>query len=119
MWARQTRPHSAATFSRAAQQELTEASRLLDLSEHRLGQLLAQAIEAFVAAGLDFLPHRGEARAAALSHGRMLRPPRRDISVNAQRLQRDQIGIGAIASVGRQLRRSCGRASLAATIGVS
>jgi hypothetical protein len=28
----------------AAQQELAEAARLLDLSEHRLGQLLAQAI---------------------------------------------------------------------------
>ena len=35
----------------AAQQELTEAPRLLDLSEHRLGQFLAQAIGAFVAAG--------------------------------------------------------------------
>ena len=34
----------AAHLVDAAQQELTEAARLLDLSEHRLGQLLAQAI---------------------------------------------------------------------------
>jgi len=51
----------------AAQQELAEAARLLDLSEHRLRQLLPQAIGADVAAGLDLLAHRGDAPTAAFS----------------------------------------------------
>ena len=38
----QTMAHSAHTFFEAAQQELAETARLFDLSEHRLGQLLAQ-----------------------------------------------------------------------------
>src|SRR5271167_4602020 len=50
-----------------AQQELTEAAGLLDLPEHRLGQLLAQAIRGVVSAGLDFLAHGGDACAAAFS----------------------------------------------------
>ena len=37
----------------AAQQELAESARLFDLSEHRLGQLLAQPVGAGVSAGLD------------------------------------------------------------------
>jgi hypothetical protein len=32
----------------AAQQELAESTRLFDLSEHRLGQLLAQPVRAVV-----------------------------------------------------------------------
>jgi hypothetical protein len=37
----------------AAQQELAESARLFDLSEHRLGQLLAQPVGAGVSGGLD------------------------------------------------------------------
>src|SRR5271157_6137386 len=55
-----------------AHQELTEAASLLDLPEHRLGQLLAQAIRGFVSAGLDLLTHGGDARASALSVSRVL-----------------------------------------------
>jgi hypothetical protein len=36
----------------AAQQELAESARLFDLSEHWLGQLLAQPVRAVVAAAL-------------------------------------------------------------------
>jgi hypothetical protein len=41
----------------AAQQELAESARLFDLSEHRLGQLLAQPVGAGVSAGLDLGAH--------------------------------------------------------------
>ena len=40
-----------AHFFEAAQQELTETAGLFDLSEHRLGQLLAQPVGARVPAG--------------------------------------------------------------------
>src|SRR5271166_6213262 len=65
-----------------AQQELTEAARLLDLSEHRLRQLLPQAIGTLVAAGLDLLAHRGDARAAAFSRAGVLGPSRRAVGVD-------------------------------------
>jgi hypothetical protein len=42
-----------AHFFEAAQQELAETARLFDLSEHWLGQLLAQPVGARVPAGLD------------------------------------------------------------------
>jgi hypothetical protein len=51
LWARQT-PLSGGLLD-AAREKLTEAARLLDLSEHRFGQLLSQAIRAGVATGLD------------------------------------------------------------------
>ena len=82
----------------AAQQELAEAPRLLDLSEHRLGQLLSQAVGAGVAAGLDFFAHGGDAGAAAFSFPGVLGPPRRDIGVDLALLQRRKIGVGAIAA---------------------
>ena len=41
-----------AHFFEAAQQELAETARLFDLSEHRLGQLLAQPVGARVPDGL-------------------------------------------------------------------
>jgi hypothetical protein len=104
----------------AAQQELTKAARLPDLSEHRLGQLPAQAIGAFVAAGLDLLAHRGDARAPAFSFSRVLGPSRFDVGVDHAFLQRRKVGVGAIAGVGRQ---GCGGlrprlALIASTIGV-
>ena len=87
LWARQTRHHSAATFS--TQPELAEAARLLDLSEHRLGQLLARAIGAGMTAGLDF--HGDDARAAALSFPCVLGPSRRDIGVDLTFLHRRKV----------------------------
>ena len=41
----------------AAHQELAESACLLDLPEHRLGELLAQSVGAGVPAGLDFCAH--------------------------------------------------------------
>ena len=89
-----------------AQRELAKAARLLDLSEHRLGQLLAQGIGAVVAAGLDLFAHRGDARAAAFSRAGVFGPPGRDIGVDPAFLQRREVGVGAVAGVGRKLRRS-------------
>ena len=40
-----------------SQQKLAGAAGLLDLSEHRLGQLLAQPIAARITAGLDLFTH--------------------------------------------------------------
>ena len=51
-----------AHFFEAAQQELAEAARLFDLSEHRLGQLFAQPVGAGVSAGLDLGAHAFDAR---------------------------------------------------------
>jgi hypothetical protein len=61
-----------AHFFEAAQQELAETAGLFDLSEHRLGQLLAQPVRARVPAGLDLRAHcldarRGESCAALAS----------------------------------------------------
>src|ERR1700730_3870613 len=50
-----------AYFFEAAQQELTETAGLFDLSEHRLGQLLAQPVGARVPASLDLREHFLEA----------------------------------------------------------
>ena len=75
-----------AARSRAPQQELAEAARLLDLPEHRFGQLLAQPVGAVVTASLDFLAHGLDARWgagrfwrrrwAASAGGRRCRPRR-------------------------------------------
>ena len=46
----------------AAQQELAESARLFDLSEHRLGQLLAQPVGAGVSASLELGAHGFDAR---------------------------------------------------------
>jgi hypothetical protein len=58
----------------AAQQELAETSGLLDLPEHRLGQLLAQAIRGVVA-GPDLLAHGRHAFASAFAVDRCLARP--------------------------------------------
>ena len=84
----------------AAQQELAEAARLLDLAEHRFGQLFPQPVRAGMAAGLDLLAHGGDAGAAAFSRAGVLGPSRRDIGVDFAFLQRREVGVGAIAGVG-------------------
>ena len=82
----------------AAQEKLTEAARLLDLSEHRLGQLLSSAVRAGVPAGLDSFAHGGDADAAAFSFPGVLGPPRRDVGVDLAFLHRRKVGVGAIAA---------------------
>ena len=64
-------PFAAHVFD-AAQQNLAEAAGLLSLAEHWLGQLLSQALGAFVAACLDFFAHGFDPR---FGQGR-LRPGR-------------------------------------------
>ena len=52
----------ASDVVKAAQQELSEASGLLDLSEHRLDDLLAQAVAAAPASTLELHRHGGLTR---------------------------------------------------------
>src|ERR1700686_1580475 len=47
----------------AAQEELAEASGMLDLAEHRFDDLLSQAVAAAPAGALEFCRHGGLARA--------------------------------------------------------
>ena len=53
----------------------SKCSTMLDLSEHRLGQLLSEAVGAGVPAGPDFFAHGGDARAAAFSFACVLPEP--------------------------------------------
>jgi hypothetical protein len=101
-WARQTRPYSRATLVNAAQPELAEASGLLDLPEHRLGQLLARAIRGGVA-GPDLLAHGRHALAFAFAVDRMLGASGGDGGVDVAALPRLKIGVRATAGVGRGL----------------
>jgi hypothetical protein len=50
-------------FLDPAQQELAEASRLLDLPEHRLDHLLAQSVAAAIASTPELGDHSGNERA--------------------------------------------------------
>src|ERR1700719_1910782 len=53
----------------AAQEELAEASRMLDLAEHRFDDLLSQSVAAAAAGALEFGRHGGLARAFGPSAG--------------------------------------------------
>src|SRR5580658_7366090 len=55
-----------------AHQELTKAAGLLDLPEHRLGQLLAQSVWGVVAAGPDLVAQSRRPLGSAFAVGRML-----------------------------------------------
>src|ERR1700730_2772648 len=105
-----------AYFFEAAQQELTETAGLFDLSEHRLGQLLAQPVGARVPAGLDLRAHSLYARRFANRLRRELRggglvcdragngvsgPAGRHIGIDVAVLQRLEIGLRAVAGVRR------------------
>jgi hypothetical protein len=72
LWTVQDGPLGAHFFE-AAQQELAETAGLFDLSEHRLGQLLAQPVGARVPAGLDLRAHCLDARRFASRLRRELR----------------------------------------------
>ena len=76
-----------AHFLYTAQQKLAEASCLLDLPEHRLDDLLSQAVAAAISGALEFLPHRLGQRAAGLRAWLgigMLGAPCRDIGVDVR-----------------------------------
>jgi putative transposase len=62
---------------KAAQQELSKSSRLLDLPEHWLHDLLSQSVAAAITGALQLLPHFLRHLAADLTRGlgRMLGPP--------------------------------------------
>src|SRR5258708_35116551 len=75
----------------AAQEELAEASGMLDLAEHRFDDLLSQAVAAAPAGALEFCRHGGLARA----FGPASRP--RGLRLAVARPTRGQIARGAAA----------------------
>src|SRR5260370_5811562 len=88
----------------AAQEELAEASGMLDLAEHRFDDLLSQAVAAAPARALEFCRHGGLARA----FGALSRPGGLRLAV--ARPTRGQVnrpptaggvGDGALAAVAR------------------
>ena len=91
-------------FVEPAQQKLTESSCLLDLSEDRLEDLLAQPVAASVSCKLELVAHGLGERTADLPSGRRaLGLARGDVSGNPASLKPGQIGFGAIAGVGGDL----------------
>ena len=81
-------------FLDAAQQELTEAAGLFDLSEHRFHHLLSQSVGRFEAAIVDLLSHPLGQRSASFSvRGcRVLGASGRDIAVDTVCFERFEIG---------------------------
>ena len=94
-----------AHFLESSQQELVEASGLLDLPEHRLHDLFSQPVAAAVSSAPEFLPHGlGERPASpALFAIGMLGAPRGEIGFDASIGQGLQVGLAAIAAIGRGL----------------
>ena len=90
--------------SRRRAEKLTEAARLLDLSEHRLGQLLLKRYGLECPPAL-ILSRMAATRAPPPSPSRRAWPARRDIGVDLAFLHRCKVGVGAIARVRRQLHR--------------
>ena len=89
----QTSAHSALTLLEPAQQELPEAARVLDLADHRLDRLLAQAIARAPAGALELGRHLGHPRAgpdlplAARIGAAVAGPARRQIAPDPARRQ--------------------------------
>src|ERR1700729_1668534 len=84
---------------------IVESSRLLDLPEHRLHDLLSQSIPAAITGALQLLPHFLRHLAADLARGlgRMLGSPGSDIGVDLPGRERQQIVLTAIARARRNL----------------
>src|SRR5687768_8427862 len=95
----------------AAEQELSEAARLLDLAEDRLDGDLAQAIAAATPGTLEPGGHRRDPAARprrARLGGRgfaVALPPGGDVGARAARVGGGQIGLRAVAGIGRGLAR--------------
>src|SRR5262245_10275524 len=90
-------------FGEAAQQELSEASCLLDLSEHRLDDLLSEPVATSPSASPELGAHRlGQPAAAVwLASIGMLGPSDGDVTADAALSQGLEIGFAAVAGVGR------------------
>jgi hypothetical protein len=91
----------------AAQQELAEASCLFDLSEHRLHDLLPQPVPAAPSRPLELSSHGLRQRPAgpALVVGGVLGPSRGDVAGDAAILELLEVGLRAVARIGRGLFR--------------
>src|SRR4030081_3463665 len=91
----------------AAQEELAEASCLLDLAEDGLDDLFSQSIPASVACALDLCAHSGDERAGfelPFCRGRLgavLLPSGGDVALDPASDERAKIGLRAIARIGR------------------
>ena len=91
----------------AAQEELAEASCLLDLAEDRLDDLFSQSIPASIACALELCAHSGDERAGfelPLCRGRLgavLLPSGGDVALDPASDERAKIGLRAIARIGR------------------
>src|SRR6185312_8580154 len=93
-------------FLDAPQQELAEAPCLLDLSEHRLDDLLPQPIPASPSSPLELGAHRqGERAALAAPFRWAIGTPRGDAGGDAARAECREVGLAQIAAVGRYLDR--------------
>src|SRR5579883_983462 len=92
----------------AAEQELSKASGRFALAEHRLDDLLSEAISAAPAGAAELRCHGGDARALARSAlaGRvaaaMPRPARGEIGGDAPPGEEGEIGLVAISGIGRE-----------------
>jgi hypothetical protein len=88
--------------------ELAEASCLLDLSEHRLDDLLPQAVPGPPSGPLELAPHRLGARPAgpAFVVGSVLGPTWGDVAGHIAIRDRLKVGLRAVASIGGSLLRS-------------
>jgi hypothetical protein len=95
----------------AAQEELSEASGCLDMTEHRFDDLLSQAVATSSSALLELGPHRRHARAGldgACAASRRLAVSRAacgDVGGNVVAGQHLEVGLAAVAGVGREFLR--------------
>src|SRR5829696_429960 len=90
---------------KASQQELPEASGLLDLPEHGLHHLLAQPVTAFPASPLEGLSHGAHQRLLGqLATSRSMRlamtcPPRRQVALDPALLQLSEVRLRGKARI--------------------
>src|SRR5438309_7496750 len=93
----------------SSQQELAEPSPLFDLTEHWLGQCLAQSVATAPPRSRQLGSHRRHASAC-----RYATPPgsariavalasRGDVTVNVMASQNGEVALGAVARIGREL----------------
>src|SRR5665213_1378535 len=91
----------------AAQEELAEASCLLDLAEDGLDDLFSQSIPASIACALELCAHSGDERTGfefPFRRGRLgavLLPSGGDVALDPASNERVKIGLRAIARIGR------------------
>src|SRR5690348_3376299 len=95
----------------AAQKELSEGSGCFDLAEDRLDDLLAQSVSAAPPGAAELGRHRGDARAfarlalAGWVAATVARPARCEIGGDAPPGEKGEVGLVAIAGIGRELLR--------------